>query len=528
MYEWVGGQLSSVNIAPDGTGMSATAGGGDFNENNHILAEDKWHAVSDNGLRVFMTNTEEHAAGFRQLYVRENPEQPQSPLNGEECTDSSDACTVEVSASQRMTVDPHGPQPAEYLGASVDGSRVFFDSRAELTNDANTGKEDNAANLYEYDLESGRLTDLTVDTNAGDLDGAAVLGMVTAGEDGSYVYYVANGVLAPKAAPGDCAAHPTESPPGATCNLYVQHYNGTEWTPPAFIATLSEGDFGDWLHGFGGKGYGGPANNSARVTPDGTHLAFLSEKSLTGYDNEPVESVDCGNDACSEVYSYDAESGRLVCVSCNPNGARPIGPSSLSDRGDQLSPFYYTPRNFSENGSRLFFQSKDALVPHDSNGRQDVYEYEDGHVYPISDVAGNFDSAFVDASPTGDDVFLTTADRLVPQDQDSRVDMYDARVGGGFPVSVSPPACDNGDSCKGPVSPQPGVFGASGSATFSGAGNLAPVVAVKPAVKPKTKTKPKQCKKGFLKKHGKCVKKSKSKRKAKQAKKAGDNRRAKS
>ncbi len=476
-----------------------------------------------------MTDTEEHTAGFRQLYVRESPEQPQSPLNGEECTDSSDACTVEVSASQRTTADPHGPQPVEYLGASVDGSKVFFDSRAELTEDANTGKEDNAANLYEYDLQSGRLTDLTVDTNAGDLDGAAVLSMVTAGEDGSYVYYVANGVLAPKAAPGDCAAHPNESPVGATCNLYVQHYNGTEWAPPAFIATLSGGDFGDWLHGYGENGYGGPANNSARVAPDGTHLAFLSEKSLTGYDNKPVEPADCGNDACSEVYSYDAISGRLVCVSCNPSGVRPIGPSSLSEEFTNFeTPFYYTPRSFSEDGSRLFFESLDALLPHDSNGRQDVYEYEGGHVYPISDVAGNFESFFLDASPNGNDVFIATADQLVPQDQDFRVDVYDARVGGGFPVSVAPPACDNGDSCKGPVSPQPAVFGAPASSTFSGAGNLAPVVAVKPAVKPKAKPKAKQCRKGFVKKHGKCIKKAKKSKKAKKAKKASNNRRAKS
>ena len=518
LYEWVGGQLSVVDVANDGTPIAAQAGG--LTTVAGFTTADRWHAVSDDGLRVFFTNNEEHTADYGQLYVRENPEQPQSPLNGEECTVSSDACTVEVSASQRTTADSHGPQRAEYLGASVNGSKVFFDSRAELTEDANTGSEDNAANLYEYDLESGVLTDLTVDTNAGDLEGAAVLGLVTAGEDGSYVYYVADGVLAPGAAPGNCAAHPNESPPGATCNLYVQHYNGTEWTPPAFIATLAGGDSEDWLKAglIAGFGIGGPANNTARITPHGTHLAFLSEKSLTGYDNTDANT----GKADQEVFSYDATQpaspDNPVCVSCNPSGARPVGPSRLSEIENAASPFYYTPRNFSEDGSRLFFDSRDALVPHASNGRQNVYEYEDGHVHLISDGAGSYDSSFLDASPSGDDVFIATADQLLPQDMDFRIDVYDARVDGGFPVSVSPPACDNGDSCKPPVTPQPAIFGAPASATFSGAGNLAPV-AVEPAVKAKAKPKPKPCKKGFAKKHGKCVK-QKAKRSSTHSKKA--------
>ena len=498
LYEWMGGQPSEVNVANDGSSITAHVGG--LVTATGFTTDDRWHAVSDDGLRVFFTDVAEGTAGYQQLYLRENPEQPQSALGLQgDCTESSKACTVEVSASQRTTADPYGPQPAEYLGASVDGSKVFFDSRAELTNNANTGGADNAANLYEYDLKSGVLTDLTLD--AGEPEGAAVLGMVTAAQDGSYVYYVADGVLAPRAAPGNCAAHPNESPVGATCNLYVQHYNGTEWTPPAFIATLAGGDAEDWMmRGLSaGYGVGGPANNTARVTPDGTHLAFLSEKSLTGYDNTDANT----GKADQEVFSYDATQpvspDNPLCVSCNPSGARPVGPSRLSEIEYGPSPFYYTPRNFSEDGSRLFFDSRDALVPHASNGRQNVYEYEGGHVYLISDGAGNFDSSFVDASPSGDDVFIGTADQLLPQDMDFRIDVYDARVGGGFPVSASPPACDNGDSCKPPVSPQPAIFGAPASATFSGAGNLAPVVAVKPVAKakPKPETRAQKLKKAL-------------------------------
>jgi hypothetical protein len=166
----------------------------------------------------------------------------------------------------------------------------------------------------------------------------------------------------------------------------------------------------------------------------------------------------------------------------------------------------------------VFFDSDDALVPHASDGLENVYEYEDGHVYPISDVAGGYESFFLDASPNGENVFFATADQLLPQDVSNNVVVYDARVGGGFPVSVAAPACNNGDSCKPPPTPQPALFGAPGSATFSGAGNIV-LESVKPAVK--TKSTGAKCKNGFVKKNDKCVRK-KAKRSAKKAKKSND------
>ena len=71
-----------------------------------------------------------------------------------------------------------------------------------------------------------------------------------------------------------------------------------------------------------------------------------------------------------------------------------------------------------------------------------------------------------------------------------------------------PPVCVNADSCKPPVSPQPGVFGVPASATFSGPGNATPAVAPPPPAKTVTK-KTVKCRKGFvkkLKKKDQCVK----------------------
>jgi hypothetical protein len=145
----------------------------------------------------------------------------------------------------------------------------------------------------------------------------------------------------------------------------------------------------------------------------------------------------------------------------------------------------YRPRDLLADGE-LFFDSEDVLVPHASDGRQNVYEYEGGVVRAISDVAGGYESFFLDASPDGENVFFASADRLLPEDPGGNTVVWDARVDGGFPVVVSSASCDNGDSCKPPESPQPAIFGAPASATFAGVGNATP--APVPAVTVKKKS----------------------------------------
>ncbi len=596
VYEWAqgSGELHLVNVPPQGKSFAGEGGGivGTRGAGGKPSAGDVWHAVSANASRVFFTAIQKSEGLGGQLYVRENPTSP------ENCAVAGDACTVEVSASQRTgphgepDPDPHGsrldgePRVPRYWGANAEGSKVFFTSRVELTNDANT-KEDAVANLYECELvdEHGeqecKLTDLTPENT----EGAAVLGLVTASEDGEYVYFVAEGKLAEGATSGQP-------------NMYLYHAGRT-----SFIATLAPatenakslesletgGDSSDWAgeksETPGTHDDGGPGQHTVRVTPDGTTLAFESQQSLTGYDNEPARPQDCVESGgeqfkgpasfetpglpCREVYVYDATTGRISCASCDPSGARPIGPAKLGPEESgspeiHRSPFY-EPHNLSEDGDRLFFETPDPLVPHDSDGAsgcpllpesiipscQDVYEWElpataaetekgessctqaspdfspadGGCVFPISDVAGDNPSFFLDATPSGDDVFIATADQLVPSDTDDKVDVYDVRSGGGFPVTPAPPVCDNADSCKSPETPQPSAFAPTGSATFNGLGNFPPPPP--PAVVKTVTKKTVTCKKGFVKnKKGKCIKKPK--KKSKRAKKASHNGRAKS
>jgi hypothetical protein len=400
--------------------------------------------------------------------------------------------------------------------ASSDGSDVFFTDEEALT-PASTASP-NQPDLYEFYVTSGSneklagiLTDLTIPDNAS--EHADVQGVVVgASEDGSYLYYVAKGVLAPNAHSGEF-------------NLYMMHNDTT-----TFIGDLSPEDVRWEQLRFGGD----LAELTARVSPDGHYLAFMSNNPLTGYDNLDASNNESRDE---EVFLWDADTDRLVCVSCNPTGAQPNGlfdseevrdgTTALVDRGDIWTDHWlagsipgwtglnkthalYQSRYLSNEG-RLFFNSADALVPQDTNGKEDVYEYEpvgvgscgptsegfsdalDGCIVLISSGTSNEESAFLDASENGDDVFFLTGARLVPQDYDNALDVYDAHVcsqAEPCPTNVTaPPACTTAEACRAAPSPIPGIFGASGSATFSGAGNLVPP-ASNPVTKPKhAKTK---------------------------------------
>jgi Tol biopolymer transport system component len=428
-YEWSAGTTHFVGILPDGSKATegSDIGGGIFGSLTHAISED--------GSKVFFSAPVTNG-GIPQgsLYVRENG-----------------TTTIRVSASQRTPSDPSGPQVAVFSGATSDGSKVFFTDREKLTGDATANVANALGDLYEYDLNTGLLTDLSVDTN--DSQGANLLGVAGISDDGSYVYFVATGQI--------LGGEGTAGQP----NLYLSH-NGVI----TYITTLdgdpSSRDEFVWR--------GGSVNGS-RITPDGRHLVFGSDLKLTSYPNE----------GHSEVYIYDADSNQLGCVSCAPSGAPAVSDARLS--GGTLNPDAQT-HNLSADGSRVFFETAEGLVPRDTNGRTDVYEWEGGQVGLISSGQDNSDSQFADASATGDDVLFTTSEQLVPEDQDALIDLYDARVDGGPPQNLSAPVC-TGTGCQGLPAPQP-LFATPASSTFNGVGNFAPqhrAAAVKPRAKPLTR-----------------------------------------
>jgi hypothetical protein len=356
-----------------------------------------------------------------------------------------------------------GPDPWDGV-ISRDGSKAVFLSPSGWQ-------------VYEFDLDSSLPQPVRVSDGSENMQ--EVLGVSA---DGSYVYYMSS----------------LEGPG----NIYVAHNDGGTWT-----STLIKG--GGVARGF--SAHAGPNQligvgrgfAEASVTSSGRYLAFTS--GLAG-------GAEHGE---GEVYLYDASSSRLICASCDRTGALPLGLSSLG---------------FLSEDGRVFFNSNDALVAHDSNGLQDVYEWEPdgvggchdggspGCVSLISSGTGDGDSTFLGASASGGDVFFMARDRLVAQDFDNSFDVYDAHVctavGPCLASLVSVPACTSSDACKAPPAPQPAVFGAPASATFSGAGN---VVASTLSVKAKPKAKKKK-----PRKHAKAkTKKKQKKTKKRKARKAG-------
>lgn len=174
-------------------------------------------------------------------------------------------------------------------------------------------------------------------------------------------------------------------------------------------------------------------------------------------------------------------------------------------------------RAISDNGEYVAFSTKEELQTDDKNKASDVYLWHDGTVSMISDGQAAKGAGTPSMSASGSDVFFTTRTELVGQDSDENIDMYDARIDGGFPAP--PPVVtecglrEAGEACQGAPA-QASVFGAPGSATFTGGVNIAPAVggeAKPPATAPKSLTRAqklvealKACKKLAKKKRASC------------------------
>jgi hypothetical protein len=479
LYMWHAGALQPASVLPAGEGGAVV--NGEVGSSRRSIRG----ALSADGSRLFWTSKAGDA-----LYVRDF-------ARGE---------TARLDVEQEGAFGTGDAAPV-FWGADTTGAVALFTDTRGLTADAS----ETGADLYrcEVRVSGGELgcdvTNLTAE-NAESGESGETLGIpLGVSADAARVYFVARGAL--DARPG---ADGGNAAPGRP-NLYLWRLG----SGVRFIATLSEKDFPDW--GTEGAGAGPGAGQSAFASPSGRYLAFMSELPLTGYDNAVAGSPEpCGQGhpeaiCAEEVFRYDAVAEELVCVSCNPSGARPralagralpgefeaqeiwadqllaAGLPELSDLGEGLSP--YRPRAVHDDG-RVFFNAFDSLVAADSNGLGDVYEYEPigtgsctaaaggaalarapgGCAALLSSGAAKGDgAAFLDASESGEDVFFYTAAPLSVTDKDADLDVYDARVAG---VEASLPS---NAECQGEACQPPTVASAPqtpASATFRGPGNV--------------------------------------------------------
>jgi hypothetical protein len=455
LYEYVGAGVAKpalVGVNAEGNLISncgTELGGSEEN------AGEKYNAVSSNGERVFFT-----------------------ALSGGECaTPVVNELFARIGGAETVAISEPSPQqcfacrttvrePAEFQGASEDGSKVFFTTTQELL-PGQTGR-----NLYEYDFDNF-VGEKIVLVSRGSSE-PEVQGVARVSEDGSHVYFVAKGVLT--TGPNKEGVSPT---PGAE-NLYV--FESDALYPSghlAFIATLSEADEQDWSVA---------DYRPFQATPDGRFVVFASAGKLTAFKEEDTSTV-------SQIFEYDAQEEALVRVSIGKDGYNRNG-NTEEDPAEINIPHYAVgglPTQaeaglaVSSDGADVFFTSQDALTPQAVEAAAahaySVYEYHSVGAISHGDVALISDGKDVTTEGTrlfgtdasGNDVFFKTADRLIAGDTNTGSDIYDARVDGGFREPTLPVECE-GEACQGSLSVSP-VFGVPGSVSTPGGGNLPPAPA---------------------------------------------------
>ena len=473
-YEWDDGVLRDAALRPDGSVPPRDP----FPENNDApageMAEQRY-TVSDSGERLFFVATSNEApdSGKFAVFVRKSP-------------------TEVVNASKPAPGNLSPTLGAFYEAASPDGSHVFFLANYGLTSAASNGPLDDcsmdivgarglnkgaACTLYDYDVETGTLTDLAANTDPTNPKGPMVQGVLDVSEDGSVVYFATRGQLIPDK--------------GQT---YLQNTSGSMF---ANVYRYEEGQ----LSYVDTVGPGASNLNvnlvhkdedwSAQTTSDGDYLLFSSADDLDGANPGNVR----------QAYLYSHETGTTVCVSC-PKGHDPVKPGEIvaqvtTTQANGGGP--YTPRSLSEDG-RVFFMSRDPLVAgaiegdgetsyNRSNERTNVYEWHRGQLSLLSTER----TRFIDMSADGATAFARSFEQLVPEDIDFAPDVYAFRVGSpGFAPPVPEIPCDPGaDQCQGAPTPGPAAPNPA-SAGFSGPGNPPPPAAKKAKKKKAKKNRKKR------------------------------------
>lgn len=450
LYEWHPGGLRLVSRLPDGTpsGVDSVAGG-----SRSFLTG----AVSDDGERIYWTAGTDLETNA--IYTRQGP----STITGK--------VYVRVSGTQTVAVSESVPEAgadadARFWVASSDGSAALFSFvEGPLEGD-----------LYRFELADPTNPELIATGLTDHRNGVG-----GASEDLTRVFFSSQHVLdtAPNSE-GDVAS----SPGAFRQNVYFyEQGEGVRFVAAPQVLTEGGGEIGSVQIANTALDH-----RSVAVTPDGSHLLFVAFNPLTGYDST---SQNEGRSA-SQVFRYDAKADELSCVSCNPTGARPVSRPEWR-RHETVSGMisawrqgpFYRQRVISEDGSRVWFQSFDRLLPADTNGKLDVYEWRslgagvcatehphyfdrnEGCLELITTGSSSAHSEFIEATSDGSTVFVRTAQTLVSSDIDELGDIYAARMSGGFPSPPQRPEPCEGEACRGAGPEAPGPAGA-GSAVFEG------------------------------------------------------------
>jgi hypothetical protein len=302
-----------------------------------------------------------------------------------------------------------------FIAADAQGARVLLQARSGETRE-----------FVLYDTESAvykPLFSLHHETPGGQL---------IVSEDFTAIYFDSPEHLTPEAPP------PTDSP-------YLYRYD----IPTETLRFLLAGS---------GIGQGPPVVHN--VSPDGRYAYFAST-----VDGLPTAGA-------HQAIRYDSVEHVVQCLSCASSFDPEPGSEALFGEGQGSEGIRSEPLNgvpyetvASANGDFVFFDTISALVPQDVNGEvapdqslgvltsyspsSDVYEWRRDGIDGCARLRGCLSLissgrngklvALLGTTNSGRDVFFSTASQLAPADNDDAIDIYDARIGGGFPPP--PPRC---------------------------------------------------------------------------------------
>jgi len=431
--------------------------------------------ISEDGGHIVFASTNFVVFGGEHLAIQL---EPNAPAEGTEAVyDRTLDEVTHVVSLLPGDVTPAENEDARYAGSSLDGRGIAFSIgktlylRFEDKETFEIGEGVTFAGITEggarlFYLEGGDLYRFDAATET--------VTPFTESSDVTVVNVASGGTVAYFASPSVLTGEP--NPNGEEPVLGEENLYRSEEGTLSFVGTVTNEDMEDgsgsglelWVPHV--ASFGEVAEDPSRTTADGGVLLFESRAPLGSYDSE----------GHVEIYRYDLLGDELSCLSCNPTlvsaGSNaslqsvitePGGPGALSlfARVDNLSP----------DGRRAFFQSTEALVPNDTDGLQDVYEWEaqglgsctrpGGCLYLIS----SGQSARVDylyaVSDGGNDVFFRSADLLLPSDLEETPSIYDARVNGGF-AEASSVKCE-GEGCRPALLPPPSMLPPESGVTSS-------------------------------------------------------------
>lgn len=319
--------------------------------------------------------------------------------------DFESGALAQISSSECTRGDCNAAASVFFAGATEDGEFAFLTTTQQLTDEDHDAGRD----LYRYDVEAEELSLLSGAPS--EVSGEVVENAVVyPSEDGGRVYFRASGEMVPG-----------ESVPGE--KLFVADASGVRLVGPATF----------------------PASPQIQLSDDGERALFVTNTQVLEEDT----------DANGDAYLYDAEAESVTRISTGPSGGN--GASSVSidapspanlhaEETGNLRPYYA----ITAAGDRAFFQTDESLVPEDTNGVLDVYEWWEGETRLITPGYQPLKSEFGGISRDGVSVAFATNATLVSADVDGDGrDIYIARLGGGFPEPLAPATC-NSSSCPVP------------------------------------------------------------------------------